>query len=86
MEQEYIELTNHRAMIEIPENSVEVQMIIKVYIDGEIKAVSSTLDQEMIREAFRKADDGYIDEDDRFVLTENGLRYMEERERERNSQ
>ncbi len=86
MKQEYIELTNHRAMIEIPENSVEVQMIISVYVDGEIKKVSVTLDQKMIREAFRKADDGYIDEDDRFVLTENGLRYLEELERERNSQ
>ena len=86
MEQEYIELTTHRAMIEIPENSVEVQMIIKVYVDGEIKTVSSTLDQEMIREVFRKADDGYIDEDDRFVLTEKCLRYMEELELKRNSQ
>lgn len=86
MEQEYIELTNHRAMIEIPENSVEVQMIISVYVDGEIKKVSATLDQKMIRESFRKADDGYIDEDDRFVLTEKGLRYLEELERERNSQ
>jgi len=86
MEQEYIELTNHRAMIEIPENAVEVRMIVKVYVDGEIETVSSTLNQEMIREAFRKADDGYIDEDDRFVLTENGLRYLEELERERNSQ
>jgi len=86
MEQEYIELINHRAMIEIPENSVEVRMIVKVYVDGEIETVSSTLNQEMIREAFRKADDGYIDEDDRFVLTENGLRYLEELERERNSQ
>lgn len=86
MEQEYIELTNHRAMIEIPENSVEVQMIIKVYVDGEIKKVSATLDQKMIRESFRKADDGYFDEDDRFVITESGLRFMEELERERNSQ
>ena len=85
MEQEYIELTNHRAMIEIRENSVEVQ-IIKVYVDGEIKKVSATLDQKMIRESFRKADDGYFDEDDRFVITENGLRYLEELERERNSQ
>ena len=86
MEQEYIELTNHRAMIEIPENSVEVKMKIKVYVDGEIKTVSATLDQEMIREVFRKADDGYVDENDRFVITEQGLKYMEELERERNNQ
>jgi len=78
MEQEYIELINHRAMIEIPENAVEVRMIVKVYVDGEIETVSSTLNQEMIREAFRKADDGYIDEDDRFVLTDKGLRYLQE--------
>jgi len=86
MEQEYIELTNHRAMIEIPENSVEVKMKIKVYVDGEIKTVSATLDQEMIREVFRKADDGYVDENDRFMITEQGLKYMEELERERNNQ
>ena len=86
MEQEYIELTNHRAMIEIPENSVEVKMNIKVYVDGEIKTVSATLDQEMIREVFRKADDGYVDENDRFMITEQGLKYMEELERERNNQ
>ena len=78
MEQEYIELINHRAMIEILENAVEVRMIVKVYIDGEIETVSSTLNQEMIREAFRKADDGYVDEDDRFVLTDKGLRYLQE--------
>jgi len=86
MEQEYIELINHRAMIEIPENSVEVKMNIKVYVDGEIKTVSATLDQEMIREVFRKADDGYVDENDRFMITEQGLKYMEELERERNNQ
>ena len=31
-----------------------------------------------IREAFRKADDGYIDDDDRYMITEKGLKWLEE--------
>ena len=85
MEREYIELTNHRAMIEIPENSVEVNMHIKVYVDGVIREVAAVLDQEMIRTAFQKADHGYIDEEDRFTITDAGLKYLEELERERDS-
>ena len=80
----FIELKNHRAIVEIPENSVEVIMHIKVFVDGEIKEVAAVFDQEMIRKAFQKADDGYIDEEDRFMITEKGLQYLEELERERN--
>ena len=75
----YIELTNHRAMIEIPENSVEVIMHIKVFDDGEIKEVAAVLDQEMIRKAFQKADEFYLEDDDVFVVTEAGLKYLEDK-------
>ena len=76
MEKE-VELQEHRAMIYIPENAVEVVLSVKVYHDGELINVSRTIGISEIREAFRKADDGYIDDDDRFVLTDKGKEYLE---------
>ena len=75
---EEIELMEHRAMVTLPENSVSVEINCKVFHDGEIINVSKTLSMEDIRTAFQKADDGYIDDDDTFVLTEKGLKWLEE--------
>ena len=75
-----VELTNHRAMIELPEDAVEVELNIKVFHEGELIIVTTTLSMSDIRTAFKKADDGYIDEDDRFVLTERGKAWLEEYE------
>ena len=73
-----IELDQHRAMVYLPENSVEVVLHAKIYMDGEIAEVATVMSMEEIREAFQKADDGYIDEDDMFYLTEKGKAYLEE--------
>ena len=78
---EMIELMEHRAMLCLPEDSVEVTINAKVYTNGEIVNVSKTYGMQDIREAFRKADDGYIDDDDTFVLTEKGKAYFDEIER-----
>ena len=72
-----IELTEHRAIVTVPEDSVEINIIAKVFHDGEIVKVSKVMSMGDIRTAFRKADEGYIDDDDRFVLTDKGLKYME---------
>lgn len=77
-DKEYINLTEHRAMIYLPENTVEVTVAEKVYADGKLQEVSQTYDMQEIREMFRKADDGYIDDDDRFVITDKGLAWLEE--------
>ena len=73
-----IELMNHRAMVELPENAVEVQLRIKVFHEGELITVGRTLSMDDIRTAFRKADEGYIDDDDEFVITEKGLQWLED--------
>lgn len=80
----YIELTEHRAIICLPENTVEMTVVAKVYENGELQTVEMTYGISQIREMFRKADDGYIDDDDRFVITEKGLAWLEELENERN--
>ena len=77
-ERKEIELQSHRAMIEIPENALEIEMICKVYEEGRIIEVKRTLDMSDIREACRKADEGYIDDDDRFELTDKGRAWLEE--------
>jgi len=82
-EEKTIELTEHRAMVLLPEDAVEVEMNAMVYHEGKLVDVSRTLSMADLREAFRKADEGYIDDDDQFVLTEKGKAFFEELEREK---
>ena len=79
-EENTVTLTDHRAMVQLPENAVEIEINAKVFKDGTLLDVSKTLSMEDIREAFRKADDGYIDDDDVFTVTEKGLQWLEEHE------
>lgn len=78
--QEEVELVTHRAIIELPENAVELDLQIKVFENGQLIAVGKTYSLGDIREMFRKADDGYIDDDDRFVITDEGLAWLEGQE------
>ena len=77
-DQEMIELLNHRAMVEMPQDAVEVRLNAKVYHNGQLIDVSRKLTMDDIRTAFRKADDGYIDDDDQFVLTDKGRAWLDE--------
>jgi len=67
--EEYLELDQNFAVIDLPVNAVEVELIVKIYHNGEIRKVGRTLTIEEIREAFQKADDGYIDPDALFYVT-----------------
>ena len=75
---ETVELDEHRAMIYLPENAVEIEVKAKVYHEGEIIDASKKMTLEDIRDAFRKADDGYIDDDDVFYITDKGKALLEE--------
>ena len=72
MDDDRIRLDEDYIVLSIPKNTVELRMLIQVYIDGTIVPVTKDLDMHEVREAFKKAADGYIDEDDEFVLTEKG--------------
>ena len=82
-DKEYIDLTEHRAMIYLPESAVEVTVNAKVFAKGHLYEASKTYDMQEIREMFRKADDGYIDDDDTFVITDKGRAFLEELESRR---
>ena len=77
---ESIEIQSARAMIEVPENCVELTMNCTVYLDGKLQVVQRTLSMKEIQTAIQKAEDGYIDEDDRFFLTEKGEDWLNWRE------
>lgn len=73
-----IELESDRAIVYFPHNTIEVEIIAKVYVGGDtLQTVSLKMDMDDIKEAVRKAADGYIDEDDTFVVTEKGRAYLE---------
>ena len=82
---ETIELINHRAMVELPESAVEVTLNAKIYHEGKLLKVSRTLDMNEVRTAFQKADDGYIDDEDTFVITEKGKAWLDEQQKQRES-
>lgn len=73
-----IELTEHRAMVCFPEDAVEIEINAKVFHDSKLMEVRKVLSMQDIRESFKKADDGYIDDDDMFCITEKGLQWLEE--------
>ena len=77
-EEDVVELTEHRAIIGLPEDSVSVEIRATVYKDNELVNVTKVLSMSDLRTAFRKADEGYIDDDDTFVLTDKGMAYLDE--------
>ena len=73
-EKEYVEVMEHRALIYLPENAVAVTMMCEIYDEEkkEIVKCSKTMSISEIRDAFTRADEGYVDDDDVYVLTEEG--------------
>ena len=66
-----------RAMIYIPDNSVEADLSFKVFVDGEIKSVCKKMNMKELQEAITDAENNHIGEDDTFVITEEGKRRSE---------
>lgn len=76
-DKEMIEIMEDWAVIGLPPHAIEVNIRVKVYENGELFNVEKKLNLDDIREAFQKAKDGYIDDDDVFVLTEKGKAWAE---------
>lgn len=72
-----IELNVKWAVIGLPEDTVEVEITAKVYMNGEIVKVGKTLNMKELREAFQEAEDGYIPSEAMFQLTDEWRKYLE---------
>lgn len=71
-----IELESEFAVIDLPKNTVSAELIIEVLHDGKNISVKRTMDYLDIQDAFKNARDGYIDDDDTFQITEEGIEYL----------
>ena len=71
-----IRLDDDFIVLRIPKNTVELRMLLQVYVDHTLVPVTKDMDMFEIREAFKKAEDGYIDEDDEFVLSDEAKAYL----------
>ncbi len=75
---EEIELASDYIVLKIPENSVEVAVIAKVWTGNEVQTVTRTLGMKEIKAAVKEAEAIYIPPDAMFVLTDVGKKYLEE--------
>lgn len=71
-----IELESAWAVIDLPENVVNVELKADIYMDGEIKKVYRTLDMRELKEAFKRGE-SYFDADETYTITDKGLEYLE---------
>lgn len=76
---ETMEVHEDRAMIYLPSDAVQVEIIAKICTeDNRLINVSKILNVREIMDAFMDARDNYIEDDDEFVLTAKGKQYVKE--------
>lgn len=79
-ERKPIELPSSYAVIEIPDNTVELVITAKVLANGDIMPVQRTMSLKEVWKALQEAENGYIPSDTIFEITEEGRRWLEEHE------
>ena len=73
---EELVLMENKALVRIPENTIQLELVATVWQDGKPVRVSHTLDTKQVRQAFEDGKD-YIDDYDTFSLTSLGLQELE---------
>ena len=66
------------AVVSIPKNAIWVTLNIKTIENGEVKSIQGDFDPPAIREAFQKFDDTVSGEYPKYVITEEGRKYVEQ--------
>ena len=77
-----IELEQEYIVLAIPSSALEVNIEAKIYYDGDVHKVKTTLGFDEVRAAIKEAQDGYIPSDAVFSLTplgEETLRKLKEK-------
>ena len=81
IENKYVELTEKPIVLWMPEDAVEISIEAKVWMGDEIKKCQKKLNFAELRDAFKDAEENYIDPDATFVLTDKGREFVEESKR-----
>ena len=77
-EKNMIELEEEWIVIRLPKNTITADVTAKVWDGEKVVNVIKKLEMEDVKDAFRKAADGYIDEDDEFVITDEFKKAVDE--------
>lgn len=78
---EVLELPSSYAVIELPDDTVEAKISATILRNGGLETVERTLATKEVWKAFKEAEDGYIPSDAVFEITDEGRRWLEERQR-----
>lgn len=73
----YIEADESRAMVFLPDNAYKIRIEASLVVDDEIIVAYKELDRSEIEKTFRDAEENYMEDDDKFVLTEKGIEYLD---------
>ena len=77
MDKGMVKVQETRAMVYIPENSIELEITATIYVNGEVQKVAKVLNLQETRKAIEDADENYIEDDDVFTLTDYGKKYAD---------
>lgn len=72
----YIELEEENAVIRLPANTVKLKVECEVYDGEKIVSVSKAFEMSDVRRAFQLAEEYFDDPDERYALTEEGIKYL----------
>ena len=75
--EEEVVINESRAMIYIPSESVEAELTFKIFSNGELKTVYKKMNMMELQEAITDARNNYMEDDDKFVLTDKGRQLAE---------
>ena len=75
-----IEVNLIKAVVEIPKNSISLNLVATIYENGEIRKVSNTLDIDEVRKSIKNAEDYYDDPEGTWVINEKYLEYLKSQE------
>ena len=82
-EKREVELPTSYAVVEIPDDTVELTLTAKILANGDLLPVQRIMTTKEVWKAFKEAEDGYIPSDAVFQITEEGRRWLEEQEANR---
>lgn len=69
---EYMTLEEDFIVLAVPTDTVSVDIIATIYIDGGLQTVTKTMGFAEVRDAFKEANDGYMPSDALFSLRPMG--------------
>ena len=76
-EQNCIELVEAPIVIYLPENTIDVEFVVKILVDGKLETVTKKMNAKELVNAFNDAEQNYASDNDVYYITEKGKDWLE---------